>query len=41
MGICKFCGQEIKLIYAHIIPRNFYLERKKIDILPFAVNLSF
>ena len=30
--ICKFCGQEKKLINAHIIPKNFYLERKKIDI---------
>ena len=27
--ICKFCGQEKKLIDAHIIPKNFYLERKK------------
>ena len=26
---CKFCGQEKKLIDAHIIPKNFYLERKK------------
>ena len=28
MGICKFCGQEKKLIKAHIIPRNFYLDYK-------------
>ena len=28
IGICKFCGQEKKLIKAHIIPRNFYLARK-------------
>lgn len=26
--ICKFCGQEKKLIKAHIIPKNFYLNRK-------------
>lgn len=25
MGICKFCGQEKKLIKAHIIPIHFYL----------------
>lgn len=25
MGICKFCGQEKKLIKAHIIPKKFYL----------------
>lgn len=29
MGICKFCVEEKKLIDAHIIPKNFYLERKK------------
>lgn len=29
IGICKFCGQEKKLIDAHIIPKNFYVERKK------------
>ena len=29
IGICKFCGEEKKLIDAHIIPKNFYLERKK------------
>lgn len=29
IGICKFCGQEKKLIDAHIIPKNFYLMRKK------------
>ena len=27
-GKCKFCGQEKKLIKAHIIPRNFYLDYK-------------
>lgn len=27
MGICKFCGQEKKLIKAHIIPKNFYIAR--------------
>lgn len=27
-NICKFCGQEKKLIKAHIIPRNFYLDYK-------------
>ncbi len=27
-NICKFCGQEKKLIKAHIIPRNFYLNYK-------------
>lgn len=27
MGICKFCGQEKKLIKAHIIPKKFYLGR--------------
>ena len=26
---CKFCGQEKKLIKAHIIPKNFYLDYKK------------
>ena len=26
--ICKFCGQEKKLIRAHIIPRKFYLDYK-------------
>ena len=25
---CKFCGQEKKLIKAHIIPRKFYLDYK-------------
>lgn len=25
MGICKFCGQEKKLIKAHVIPKKFYL----------------
>ncbi len=29
MKKCKFCGQEKKLIDAHIIPKNFYLMRKK------------
>ena len=29
IGICKFCGQEKKLIKAHIIPRNFYLNYKE------------
>lgn len=29
IGICKFCGQEKKLIDAHIIPKNFYLMREK------------
>lgn len=29
IGICKFCGEEKKLVDAHIIPKNFYLERKK------------
>ena len=29
IGICKFCGQKKKLIKAHIIPKNFYLSRKK------------
>lgn len=28
MGICKFCGQEKKLIKAHIIPKKFYLGLK-------------
>lgn len=27
--ICKFCGQEKKLIKAHIIPKNFYTARKE------------
>ncbi len=27
-SICKFCGQEKKLIKAHIIPRSFYLDYK-------------
>lgn len=26
--ICKFCGQEKKLIKAHIIPKKFYLDYK-------------
>lgn len=29
MGICKYCGQEKKLIKAHIIPKNFYIARKE------------
>ena len=29
VGICKFCGQEKKLIKAHIIPKNFYIARKE------------
>ena len=29
MGICKFCGQEEKLIKAHIIPKKFYLGLSK------------
>lgn len=28
VGICKFCGQEKKLIDAHIIPKCFYLALK-------------
>lgn len=28
LGICKFCGQEKKLIKAHIIPKKFYLGLK-------------
>lgn len=28
MGICKFCGQERKLIKAHIIPKKFYFGLK-------------
>ena len=28
-GICKFCGKEKGLIGAHIIPQNFYINRKE------------
>lgn len=28
-GVCKFCGQEKKLIKAHIIPKNCYLNLKQ------------
>lgn len=28
LGICKFCGQEKKLIKAHIIPKKFYVALK-------------
>ena len=28
VGKCKFCGQEKKLIKAHIIPKKFYLNIK-------------
>lgn len=31
MGICRFCGQEKKLIKAHIIPKCFYLGLKEND----------
>ena len=26
---CKFCREEKKLIKAHVIPKNFYLDYKK------------
>lgn len=33
VGICKFCGQEKKLIKAHIIPRHSYLNYKNETML--------
>ena len=31
IGTCKFCGQEKKLIDAHIVPKSFYLGLKEKD----------
>ena len=41
IGTCKFCGQEQKLINAHIVPECFYLGLKNKDkYVNFDANLK-